>query len=136
MDEARAYYTEGIKSERERQILYINAYIWNLEGQYWWSYLQGSKRDTDIKNRVLHTVGEGKGGMIGENSTETYTIPYVKHIASGSLLCDAGHPKSLLCDNLEGWDRERGGRGVQEVGDICIPMADSCWYMAKPITIW
>ena len=30
-DEPRAYYTEWSKSERERQILYINAYIWNLE---------------------------------------------------------------------------------------------------------
>ena len=31
-----------------------------------------------------------------------------------------------LCDNLEGWDGVRGGREVQERGDICIPMADSC----------
>ena len=30
-DEPRAYYTERSKSERERQISYINAYIWNLE---------------------------------------------------------------------------------------------------------
>ena len=31
-----------------------------------------------------------------------------------------------LCDNLEGWDAEGGGRGAQEGGDICIPMADPC----------
>ena len=31
--ETGAYYTELIKSERERQIQYINAYIWNLERQ-------------------------------------------------------------------------------------------------------
>ena len=29
--------------------------------------MQGSKRDTDVKNRLL---GEGEGGMIPENSTE------------------------------------------------------------------
>ena len=29
--EPRACYTEGSKSEREKQISYINAYIWNLE---------------------------------------------------------------------------------------------------------
>ena len=29
--EPRAYYTEWSKSEREKQILYINAYILNLE---------------------------------------------------------------------------------------------------------
>ena len=32
----------------------------------------------------------------------------------------------MLCDNLEGWDGVAGGREAQEVGDICIPMADSC----------
>ena len=32
----------------------------------------------------------------------------------------------MLYDNLEGWDVVGGGREVQEVGDICFPMADSC----------
>ena len=32
----------------------------------------------------------------------------------------------MLCNNLEEWDGEEGGREVQEEGDICIPMADSC----------
>ena len=26
--------------------------------------MQGSKRDTDIKNRLLDSLGEGEGGMI------------------------------------------------------------------------
>ena len=34
VDEPRAYYTEWSKLERERQILCINAYIWNLERWY------------------------------------------------------------------------------------------------------
>ena len=34
--------------------------------------------------------------------------------------------KQGLCINLEGWDGEGDGREVQEGGDICIPMADSC----------
>ena len=33
-----------------------------------------SKRDTDVKNRLLGSVGEGKGGMIWENSIETCII--------------------------------------------------------------
>ena len=37
-----------------------------------------SKRDTDIKNRLLDSVGEGESGMIWENSIETYILPYVK----------------------------------------------------------
>ena len=34
--------------------------------------------------------------------------------------------KQVLCINLEEWDREGDGREVQEGGDICMPMADSC----------
>ena len=37
-----------------------------------------SKRDTDVKNRLLDSVGEGEGGMIWENSIETFQLPYVK----------------------------------------------------------
>ena len=33
--------------------------------------MQDSKRDTDIKNRLLDSVGEGQGGMIWENNIET-----------------------------------------------------------------
>ena len=102
VDEPRAYYTEWSKSERERQIPYINAYMWNLERRYRQSYMQGSKADTDVKNRLLDSAGEGEDGMIWENSIETYTLPYVKWITSASLMYEAGHPKPVLCDNLEG----------------------------------
>ena len=34
--------------------------------------------------------------------------------------------KQALFINLEGWDGEGDGREVQEEGDICISMADSC----------
>ena len=33
--------------------------------------MRDSKRDTDVKNRLLDSVGEGEGGMIWENGTET-----------------------------------------------------------------
>ena len=48
------------------------------------------------------------------------------HLLYGNLLYDAGTPKQVNCDSLEGWDGEEGGREVQEEGDICIPMTDSC----------
>ena len=70
--EPRAYYTEWSKSEREKQIPYINAYIWNIEKWYWWTYLQGSNRGTDIENRLVDTVGEEEGGSDGESSIKTY----------------------------------------------------------------
>ena len=40
--------------------------------------MQDSKRDTDVKNSLLDSVGEGKGGMIWENSTEACILLYVK----------------------------------------------------------
>jgi len=33
--------------------------------------------------------------------------------------------------NLEGWDGEGGGTGVQNGEDMCIPMADSCWGLTE-----
>ena len=35
-------------------------------------------------------------------------------------------PRYTLCDDLEGRGGEGGGRGVQEGGDLCMPVADSC----------
>ena len=41
-----------------------------------------SKRDTDVQNSILDSVGEGEGGMIWENGIETCILSYVKRIAS------------------------------------------------------
>ena len=78
MDETGAYYIEQSKSERETPIQYVNAYIWNLERWQWRPYMQDSKRDTDVKNRHLDYMGEGKGGMIWENNIEACILPYMK----------------------------------------------------------
>ena len=39
--------------------------------------MRDSKRDTDVKNRLLDSVGEGEEGMIWENSIETCILPYM-----------------------------------------------------------
>ena len=54
-----------------------------------WTCWQGSSGDADIENRLRHTVWEGKGRINLERSVETYTLPYLKQIASENLLCDA-----------------------------------------------
>ena len=33
--------------------------------------MRDSKRDIDVQNRLLESVGEGEGGMTWENDTET-----------------------------------------------------------------
>ena len=55
---------EWSKSEGEKQTSYINAYIWNLEIWYWWTYVQGRNGDADTENRLVGTAGEGKGGTM------------------------------------------------------------------------
>ena len=36
------------------------------------------KRNTDVKNRLFDSVGEGEGGIIWGNSIETWILTYVK----------------------------------------------------------
>ena len=48
---------------------------------------------------------------------DIYTLPNVKQIASGKLLHSTGRSARVLCDNLEGCDRE-GGSEAQEGGDM------------------
>ena len=40
--------------------------------------VRDSKRDTDVQNSVMDSVGEGEGGKIWENGTETCKISCMK----------------------------------------------------------
>ena len=55
--------------------------------------MQNRKRDTDVQNRLGDSVGEGEGGMFGENSIETSILSRVKQISS------------------QGWMHETSARG-------------------------
>ena len=61
----------------------------------------------------MDSVGEGEGGMIWENGSETCII-YVKQIASPGSMHDTGYSGLVHSDDPEGCDGEGGGRGVQE----------------------
>ena len=79
MDISRDCHTEWSKSEREKQILYINAYIWNLEKWYRWTGLQGRNRDTDVENKRMDpkggkAVGAGGSRMNWEIAIDIYTV--------------------------------------------------------------
>ena len=73
-----------------------------------------SKRDTDVQNSLLDSVGEGEGGMIWENGIETCIIPYMKQITSLGSMHDTGCLGLVHWDYPEGWYREGAGRGVQD----------------------
>ena len=47
-------------------------------------------------------------------------------MVGGNLLCDARSSNPVLSDTLEGWNGVGSGKEVQEGGDMCVPMADSC----------
>ena len=59
-------------------------------------------------------MGEGKGGMIWENGTETCTLSYMKRISSPGSMHDTGSLGLVHWDDPEGWYGEGGGRGVKD----------------------
>ena len=75
-------------------------------------------------------MGEGEGGMICENSTETCILPYVNQITSPGLTHETGCSGLVHWDDPEGWDGEGDGGGLS-MGNTCTPMADSCQCMSK-----
>ena len=68
--------------------------------------MQNRKRDTDVQNRLLDSVGEGEGGMFWENSIETDHQP--RWDAWDKCL------GLVHWEDPEGWDGEGGGRGDQD----------------------
>ena len=76
--------------------------------------MRDSKRDTDVQNSLLDSVGEGECGMIWENGIETCILSYVKPIARPGSMHETGCSGLVHWDDPEGWDLEGGGRGVQD----------------------
>ena len=96
--------------------------------------MQNRKRDTDVQNSLLDSVGEGEGGMFQENSIETCILSRVKQITSPSWM----HETSARTWCTGKTQRERvekevgGGIGM---GNTCKPMAVSFQCMTKSTTI-
>ena len=76
--------------------------------------MRNSKRDTDVQNSLLDSVGEGEGGMNWENGIETCIISYVKRIASPGSMQDTGCLGLVHWDDPEAWYGEGGGSEVQD----------------------
>ena len=96
--------------------------------------MQNRKRDTDVQNRLLESVGEGKGGLLRENSIETCILSRVKQITSPGWMHETG--AQAWCTGKterDGMEREVGG-GIR-MWNTCKSMADSCQCITKPTTI-
>ena len=96
--------------------------------------MQNRKRDTDVQNRLLDSVGEGEGGMFQENSIETCILSMVKQIPRPSWMHETS--ARAWCTGKTQRDQvEREVRGGIGMGNTYNPMADSCQCMAKTTTI-
>ena len=96
--------------------------------------MQNRKRDTDVQNRLLDSVGEGEGGMFREISIETCILSRVKQITSPGWIHETS--AQAWCTGKTQRDRvEREVRGGIGMGSTCKSMADSCQCMTKPTTI-
>ena len=49
-----------VSHKEKKQILYIKAYMWNLEKWYRLTYVQSRNKDTDVGNK--HTDAKGQKG--------------------------------------------------------------------------
>ena len=62
----------------------------------------------------MDSVGEGEGGMVWGNGIETCILSHVKWIACPGSMRETGCSGLVHWDDPEGWDGERGGKGVQD----------------------
>ena len=96
--------------------------------------MQDSKRDTDVQNRLLDSVGEGKGGMFRENSIETSILSRVKQITSPGWIHETSAQGWCTGKTQrDGMEREEGV-GIR-MGNTYKSMSDSCQCMAKTTAI-
>ena len=73
MDGPRDCHPECSKSEREKQVLPINAYMWNLKKIVWVILFTSRNRDTDVEKKHMNTK-EGWGKMNWETEIDIYTL--------------------------------------------------------------
>ena len=96
--------------------------------------MQNRKRDTDVQNRILDSVGEGEGAMFQENSIETYILFRVKQITSPGWMHETSAWAWCTGKTQRNWVENEVG-GVIGMGNTCKPMAGSCQCMTKTTTI-
>ena len=96
--------------------------------------MQNRRRDTDVQNRLLDSVGEGQGGMSRENSIETCILSRVKQISCPGWMHET-NARAWCTGKIQrdGVEREVGG-GIG-MWNTCKSMADSCQCMTLATTI-
>ena len=96
--------------------------------------MQNRKRDTDVQNRIMDSVGEGEGGMFRENSIETCMLSSVKQITSPGWMHETS-ARAWCTGKTQRNQVEREVGGGIGMGNTCKSMANASQCMTKPTTI-
>ena len=88
------------------------------------------KKDTDLQNSLLDSVGEGEGGMFQENSIETCIIARVKQITSPGWMHETS-ARTWCTGKTQGERVEREVGGGIGMGNTCKLMVVSFQCMTK-----
>ena len=96
--------------------------------------MQNRKRDTNVQNRLLDSLGKGEGGMFRENDIKTCILSRVKQITSPGWTHETS--AQAWCTGKTQRDRvEREVGGGIGMRNTCKSMADSFQCMTKPTAI-
>ena len=96
--------------------------------------MQNRKRDTDVQNRLLDSVGEGEGGVFQENSIEIYILSRVIQITSPGWMHETSARSWCTGKTQRDWVEREVGGGIG-MGSTCKFMADSCQCITKTTMI-
>ena len=99
------------------------SFLLTFSGSIWTSYL--SKHFSALFPPPLSF-----SPIIPTNTHEIHIISYMEWVASPGSMHDTGCLGLVHWDDPEGWYGEGGGF---RMGNTCIPVVDSFWYLAKPI---
>ena len=95
--------------------------------------MQNRKKDTDLQNRLLDSVGEGEGGC-SENSIETSILSRVKQSTGPGWMHETG-AQGWCTGKTQRDGMEREAEGGIGMGNTCKSIADSWQCVAKTTTV-
>ena len=96
--------------------------------------MQNRKRDTNVQNKPLDSVGEGEGGMFQENRIESCILSRVKQITTPGWMHETSAQGWCIGKTQRDLVEREVGRGIA-MGNTCISKSGSCQCMTKPTTI-
>ena len=88
------------------------------------------KKDSDVQNRLLDSVGEVKGGVFQENSIKICLLSRVKQSTSPGWMHETSAWAWCTGKTQRNQVERKVGGGIG-MGNTCKSMTDSCQCMAK-----